>query len=86
MNEQNTQIDDGGPAFASVGEGFGNPNYSTPGMTLLDYFAGQVVGSAYVDFLATTNPKHAETRIAKQAYQVAEAMIAEKRRREGGAS
>lgn len=31
----------GGPAFPSVGEGFGNVNYSAPGMTLRDWFAGQ---------------------------------------------
>jgi hypothetical protein len=32
-------INDGGPAFPSVGEGFGNPSYSAPGMTLRDWFA-----------------------------------------------
>ena len=34
-----TTINDGGPAFPSVGEGFGNPSYSAPGMTLRDWFA-----------------------------------------------
>jgi len=32
-------INNGGPAFPSVGEGFGNPSYSAPGMTLRDWFA-----------------------------------------------
>lgn len=32
-------INDGGPAFPSVGEGFGNPSYSAPGLSLRDYFA-----------------------------------------------
>jgi hypothetical protein len=36
-------INDGGPAFPSVGEGFGNPSYSAPGMTLRDWFAGQAL-------------------------------------------
>ena len=30
---------DGGPAYPSLGEGFGNPEYHAPGMTLRDWFA-----------------------------------------------
>lgn len=29
----------GGPAFPRIGEGFGNPHYDAPGMSLRDYFA-----------------------------------------------
>lgn len=31
------------PAFPRTGEGFGNPLYDAPGMTLRDWFAGQVL-------------------------------------------
>lgn len=31
------------PAFPSVGEGFGNPLYSAPGMTLRQWYVGMAI-------------------------------------------
>jgi hypothetical protein len=42
-------INNGGPAFPSVGEGFGNPKYSTPGMTLRDWFATHATDADLAD-------------------------------------
>jgi hypothetical protein len=61
---------DGGPAFPSVGEGFGNPSYSAPGMTLRDWFAGQ----ALQGLLASTKTSDG-LAIAKDAYILADAML-----------
>lgn len=36
------RIEDGGAAYPRTGEGFGNPHYDTPGMSLRDYFAASV--------------------------------------------
>lgn len=62
---------DGGPAFPSVGEGFGNPSYSAPGMTLRDYFAGQ----ALIGQLAFL-PYHQPEEGAATCYRFADAMLA----------
>ena len=59
----------GGPAFPSVGEGFGNPLYSAEGMTLRDYFAGQ----ALAGLLA--RPQIPGLPAAEQAYLQADAML-----------
>ena len=64
-------INDGGPAFPSVGEGFGNPSYSAPGMTLRDYFAGQ----ALAGLLAKYGIGGA-AMLAKNCYEHADAMLA----------
>ena len=64
--------DDGGPAYPFMD----SEGYNAYGMTLLDHFAGLVISSAY-------NAEPTYKKIAKEAYDVAEAMIAEKRRREG---
>ena len=37
--DDGSALDDGGPAFPRTGEGFGNPRYDAPGMSLRDYFA-----------------------------------------------
>lgn len=71
-------IDDGGPAFPCVGEGHGNPFYHTPGMTLLDWFAGQALA------LARVVEWRSEREIAEEAYGIARAMLAE--RKKGGAA
>lgn len=44
-----SEIKDGGPAFPRTGEGFGNPKYDAPGMTLRDHFAihAEVDGFAF---------------------------------------
>lgn len=55
------------------------------GMTLLDYFAGQAMNSLLAH---ATNSEAIECGddYAKAAYSLAADMLAEKRRREGGAS
>jgi len=49
------------------------------GMTLLDYFAGQAM-----QILLAKHPECTDEHIAQCAYMLADAMIAEKRRRESG--
>jgi|LakMenEpi03Aug12_release.lakeMendotaPanAssembly.Ray.scaffolds.fasta_scaffold08163_13 hypothetical protein len=68
----NALINDGGPAFPSVGEGFGNPSYSAPGMTLRDWFAGQALAGALADPTCDLSP----IELAKIAYKEADAMLA----------
>ena len=63
-------INDGGPAFPSVGEGFGNPIHLAPGMTLRDWFAGQALVSMGVEY---TDECHAS--VAECAYRYADAML-----------
>jgi hypothetical protein len=65
-------INDGGPAFPSVGEGFGNPSYSAPGMTLRDWFAGQVLAGLCADPDMGSNTADA---IAGSAYSLADEML-----------
>jgi hypothetical protein len=64
-----SMTNDGGPAFPSVGEGFGNPSYSAPGMTLRDWFAGQ----ALAGLLAHTGESERNRAVA--AYRYADAML-----------
>ena len=64
-------INDGGPAFPSVGEGFGNPSYSAPGMTLRDWFAGQALAGLIAD---QSRDGSADDR-ARYAYAYADAML-----------
>lgn len=85
MSENN--INDGGPAFPVPADiQFpGTPDElrldgSYPGMTMRDYFAGQsMIGSA--------RPRYGESRqshlanIAREAYQIADAMLAERNRK-----
>jgi len=56
-----------------------------PSMTLLDYFAGQSLAGAVQAAIAHSLEGHGEWDIkemSKDMYRIAEAMIAEKRRRE----
>lgn len=60
----------GGPAFPRTGEGFGNPKYDTPGMTLRDYFASQaligIISKFGYEFYSSA---------AKDAYDFADMML-----------
>lgn len=49
------------PAFPRTGEGFGNPKYDEPGMTLRDWFAGQAppIPEGYADDQAPKWPESA---------------------------
>lgn len=69
-----TKTDTGGNAYAS--EYADMPN----GMTLLDYFAGQCLPSLVAKW--TTSETRSLNKMASRAYEIAAAMIAEKRRRE----
>ncbi len=71
MADQHT---DGGPAFPSEGEGHGNPQYHSPGMTLRDYFAGQALVGLLANTDCTRGAGHLE--IPTRAYQVADVMLA----------
>lgn len=72
------QIDTGGPAYPWANESSG-----ADGMTLLDYFAGEVLKGQYAS-QSDSCPileKHFDS-ISRKAYSQAAAMVAEKRRRE----
>lgn len=71
-------------------------HFGTEGMTLLDHFAGQVMQSlvrSITDHNIMSSPNIKSEEVLKTiigfsavAYEAAAAMVAEKRRREGGAS
>lgn len=71
--------DDGGPAFPTDNERQVGPNaYHFEGMSLRDYFAGQVV-AATRDFYADTEVGEEYLRaFAQQAYRIADAMLRER--------
>ena len=64
---------DGGPAFPC--EGFAAQH--APGMTLRDWFAGQVLAESSI--INGDNPEHA-AKTAHRAYAIADAMIAERKK------
>lgn len=95
----NKQLDDGGPAFPvdtngydlATGGGYGhqtrNMTWQFPGMTLRDYFAGQVCGTLMAPLLNIETAgairevvkAAGKTRIqyvADASYQLADAMLA----------
>jgi len=66
-----TDRDDGGPAFACASEwGVGEAPFVQEGMSLRDYFAGQVVAGIRESDRCESYPHAAE-----QAYRLADAMI-----------
>jgi len=78
-----TKTDDGGLAFPGVRYEevrlqagtpvFGDVSY--PGMTLRDWFAGQIAGGMAA-FSGTAGVSYGPNNIAGRAYQVADAMLA----------
>lgn len=78
--------DDGGPAYPGT-ETDGH-YYPAPGMTLRDWFAGQALAglidgaSKAISELAKDTDVDAKALTACMAFSLADAMIAEKRRRE----
>lgn len=75
------KLDDGGPAFPSP-ESF-NANgerlsYFEYGMTLRDWFAGQALVGITTDIAFRMNDLGVLSEIAKDAYSVADAMLAER--------
>jgi len=75
--------DDGGFAFPWTSVRDGTTNEWCTGMTLIDRFAGQIARSAY-----QMQQDHglSPREIAEECYRMAEAMVAEKRRRERGSN
>lgn len=75
--------DDGGPAYPCPADGVAG---RAPGMTLLDVFAKEAMGKAWAQSLAERGCHGAnmltEHNIPQLSYELAAAMIAEKRRRE----
>lgn len=75
-------VDTGGNAFPTEDVVHKNPeneqHFCFPGMTLLDYFAGQILAACTPDNIIEKKLGV----LAANAYMVAQAMIAEKRRRE----
>lgn len=75
------RIEDGGPAFPSTEE---HPSYDIPmhhfGMSLRDWFAGQVLASAAALPLGTSDYEHR----AKVAYGQADAMLEARASRPNG--
>ena len=70
------------PAFPRTGEGFGNPRYDAPGMSLRDWFAGQCDISAYgpAEAFRIANRRHPTINelayyIARIRYIEADAML-----------
>ncbi len=81
------KIDTGGFAFARQGSrvDFGDGWIpSQDGMTLLDYFAAKAM-TGMIDYAGThIGTDGAHERLARRCYEIAQAMLAEKRRIEGG--
>ena len=63
-------INDGGPAFPVNG-----PNGDHPGMSLRDWFAGQVLNGVVSAFDQRPDAYFDDQRAARLAYQTADAML-----------
>ncbi len=72
--------DDGGPAFplAPPALKLGEYAITTPGMSLRDWFAGQVLCGWVSDQTVVANNKREAAAIAQSVYLVADAMLAER--------
>ena len=77
----------GGPAFPADGlvdEATGEHLFgASQGMTLLDWYAGQALVSVSLSYQAAKQTHASLEDVAGDAYMLAEAMLAEKARREG---
>lgn len=72
-----SKIDDGGAAFPnSVQPDF---HYAETGMTLRDWFAGQIAGGMAA-FSGTAGLSYGPGEIAGRAYQIADAMVSARSR------
>ena len=78
-------IETGGPAFPGTGELYikyvnGKYECPAPGMTLLDYFAGQALTMEWSGRPSDADCEPTCERIAQNAYRVAQAMLTERAR------
>ena len=79
MSEKRSAYQSGGQAFPRAGyQGLGVEDAGDPGMTLLDWFAGQVAAALLVG-----EDEFEFAEIAKASYGVAESLMTERRRRFG---
>ncbi|MHA2248495.1 MAG: hypothetical protein ACXADY_26345 [Candidatus Hodarchaeales archaeon] len=87
-DKRDDERDDGGPAFPMKSdpqptEHFAGPNankwtFEQPGMSLLDHWAGQLAAASWANWGSNNS-------CAEWAYDMAEALLDEKRRRENDA-
>ena len=78
-----TKRDDGGPAFPTDNEAqVGNNTWHFAGMTLRDYFAAKALAGIASTYHENWTPESA----AKNAYELADAMLAERSMATGAAS
>ena len=68
-----TPINDGGPAFPLIND-HAHPTTINNGMTLRDYFAGQVMAGALQNY-TTAKCRYTEREVASRAYRYADAML-----------
>lgn len=73
------KIDDGGEAFPIPGMEHG-PVPPTPGMSLRDWFAGQALALINYAGLRSTSTERAPINAARMAYELADAMIAQRKK------
>ena len=69
-----TKHDAGGPAFPAT-----DANHEFAGMSLRDWFAGQAIPAIFADCIAARESNVGYANIAKRAYMVADAMLAERK-------
>lgn len=74
MPSDRIETKDGGPAFPRTGEGFGNPKYDAPGMSLRDYFAAKAI-DRMICKCEDRNGGWDPVSVAVGCYAVADAML-----------
>jgi hypothetical protein len=76
---------DNPPAFPRTGEGFGNPLYDAPGMTLWDYFAAAALPGLIRTVIGAGLDKSRAGEVVRavtgSAGEFADAMLAERKAR-----
>lgn len=72
---------DNPPAFPCTGEGYANPYYTQYGMTLRDWFAGQVA-NGMAAFSGTQGAGYGPGDIAIRSYDIADAMLEVRKQKE----
>jgi hypothetical protein len=75
-------IKEGGPAFPSPLHHEGEPGHESevfaPGMSLRDWFAGHALAGLLARDFGRTDEEEGVTEIAQKAYDLADAMIADR--------
>ena len=69
-------VDDGGSAFPLHGK----VEHGLEGLSIRDYFAGQVIGHLQGSFHAESGAINIDVATARRAYEIADAMICERKR------